>query len=276
MARKVLLDTTVQIERLFYPTSQQRQVEESLLDCEVYLSSTSFREFQASILSAFDYVIGTMREIEPDLPLDRVRVRLGDIIRFVATAPMYSVRDSTRVQLIVALVASSIGPSDSANAADIVDLLEGERTRYQKWRYFTIGYWPDDYDVRESDHYLDLCGCSVASEPHDPAASAPKRVSCNRATRSCDVLRVLDDHTAIVRAAAIAVSPRKPHVPEIAERAIAASQEWAFASLGEKLCWPLGDTIIGIEALATDSELYSRDGDQALIADAIGLTQFRV
>jgi hypothetical protein len=246
----VFLETTVQIERLFWGTPERRgQIQSHIAGKRCATSSYVFMEFNRTVLQDLLFVRSLIEQQAAELnPLECLR----DILRRLATSPPnVSGRSLRRCLLILDWFLGQAGLEglnrDQLLAA--VDL----RVTYLRAQFFRIpsvnGGW---VDIRENGCYSNATDCDLVKEGVNSANRVSQRLSCRREEARCCLVQFLqaDPNPQKLEAIREAFRSAKPeHRDNEALEALERVMETPAAALGERTCWRLGDCIIGLEAL---------------------------
>lgn len=263
----VFLETSVQVERFFSTEARRWAVEGAASSRPVYTSSTVFREFHGAMLSAFQHIADTLRDVSTG-----TLVRLSEVGRYVAESPgLYGERRAKRIVYVLSHLQDLLSDQEMHHPTDVADLCVAEIARFRRQRFFRVGLPGARQDVRTSGGYVDHVQCSVAAHPLDPSKRDAKRMSCDQRTRKCEVRGVLGSAVGCIEALPEEWHRRRPSNSVVAQR-VASWPDDAFTgdrAVGQSACWPLGDVVIAHECPA-NTVLMTKDRDFLYIVPEAG------
>jgi hypothetical protein len=247
------VETSIQYLRLLYRPDQQRAAEVVCSEYSLTTSQTVYREFFVGMIRAVKYVSSALRE----RPAISAKDGMAEVLAAVADL-FASDREKKRILLVLSNL--SAYSSDVMTADDLAHYADGELRRLMNSGFFVFGTSYDQrIDIRKNGGYLRTLACSVAESPVENGKSRP---SCNKITRSCEIRRALGESRHQLVPIAEGLRPdRKRQKDRLTE--ISSSDEAFFlgsAAIGERLCWPIGDVLIGLECPA-GATILTTDAD---------------
>lgn len=269
----LFLDTSAQVERLLGLEDRRAALDRLISDHDVFLSSTVFREFQVSVLQAYQFIADALR----DAPTG-VSQRFAEIQRVVVDHPgIYGVRQAKRIQLVLSNLMDELGDTGPLDPVDVADYCEGEQRRFRNWRFFTLRDASGWRDIRDVGTYIDNISCSVAREPLDPVKIDASLISCDKHTRACAVRSVLKDAKHVLLQLPGSWHTRRPKASFAAQEV--ARWKWnqfnGTQAIGQKLCWALADVLIAQEC-PRGATLVTTDVDFCEIGPVAGVNVLHI
>lgn len=236
-----LIDTSIQFVRLLYRRDQQLAAEACVEEYVPHLSQTVYREFFVGLVPAFRFVSSVLAE----RPNQSARSAMADLSRAMAD---FRGSDRERQKLLLVMALMQEVSTDDTKADDLAVYAMGELRRLQEYGFYVFGTsYARRRDVRETGSFLAPLGCSVADDLVDVGRVRP---SCNADTRTCHLRSALGGIKGdLVPLAEALRESRERHRDRLLQ--IAAKPDDWFArgprAVGQRLCWPIGDTLISLE-----------------------------
>ena len=259
--RKIFLETSIQIERIFASIKRREQIRDVLADATVFTSSYVFMEFRRAVLQAVAHVLTLVRQMQRD---GANVIDLSELMRIVAMGRSirFSVRTIQRVILVLSYILSAF-PTPFVESDTLIDYLELQLNWRLKELFFE--------GVSE---YITHTDCALV-RPEVPVGDyVQSRLSCNAKTATCALVSFLSQHQEKLRALEGALAAAPPN--EINPRTLTALKRInanVTKALGERTCWSLGDIIIALET-PDDAHIYTTDRHFDLICSVLGKQRF--
>ncbi|MFQ6044531.1 MAG: hypothetical protein ACE5PV_27070 [Candidatus Poribacteria bacterium] len=259
--RKIFLETSIQIERIFASIKRLKQIRDVLADATVFTSSYVFMEFRRAVLQAVAHVLTLVRQMQSDganvIDLSELmrKVAMGRSIRF-------SVRTIQRVILVLSYILSAF-PTPFVESDTLIDYLELQLNWRLKGLFFE--------GVSE---YITYTDCDLVRPDVPVGDYVQSRLSCNAKTSTCALVEFLSQHQEKLHALEGALAAAPPN--EINPRTLTALKRInanVTKGLGERTCWSLGDVIIALET-PDDAHIYTTDRHFDLICSVLGKQRF--
>lgn len=250
----VLLDTSVQIERMMGALAQQEALETHLALKAYRFVSTHyvFMEFQRAVLSDYVRVYHALLQHR----------NWEDAAYALRSGPLaYRSRALGRCLHILTRTMSS-SSLRLAHALETLQLHIQFELPARFWRQ--IEPRPDPIDC-------DLVAAGI--KRHAQQFTIADR--CRKEEATCHLPDFLSDHRAELQtiAAYLAAHPQVVKEQARLERLVRTVLADPRAALGQSSCWPLGDIIIALQALP-DAQVWTIDADFQPIAQALGLSLY--
>ncbi len=275
VGRPLFLETTIHIDRFWETVPRRRQIRRNLVGRRLFSSSYVFMEFQRTLLKDLVYVHSIV-ESDCDADADS-RVFLGELQRKLAKrGGDHGARSVVRSFQVVACILDHF-PLTVVNREELLEFL-----RYQ------IDFHRDKFfEVDLTEEFGDVVGVELSNvtdcdlvKDHLPVGDR-RRYFCRRPEADCHLPEFLERYAAVlheVHQAFIAASagPSRHGNPRLADalgRVKRQPVDWQHAK-GQKNCWPLGDTIIALEA-PVEAAIYTTDHHYELICDIVGRVRYR-
>ena len=259
--RKIFLETSIQIERIFGPLKRREQIRDVLVDATVFTSSYTFMEFRRTVLQAVAHVLTLVRQMQCD---GENIIDLSELMRKVARGRWirFSVRTIQRVILVLSDIISAF-PTPFLESNTLIDYLELQLNWRLKELFFE--------DVSE---YIICTDCDLVRPDVPVGDYMQSRLSCNAKIATCALVSFLSQHQERLHSLekALAAAP----TDEISPRTLAALKRInadVTKALGERTCWSLGDVIIALET-PDDAYIYTTDRHFDLICHVLGKQWF--
>lgn len=251
----VLLDTSLQIERLIGTLAQQEAIEAHLTLTPHRFVSTPyvFMEFQRAVLADYVRVYHALQQHK----------NWSDTAYTLRSGPLaYRPRALGRCLHILTqiIAANSLRPDNALEALQL-------QIQYELPAHF----W------RHVEPLHDLIGCDLVAAGVQVHANQRITVadSCRKEQAACYLSDFLAGHRAELRALVdyLAGHPQVVKEQIRLERLLLAVIDDPRAALGQSACWPLGDVIIALQALP-DAHVWTIDADFAPLLQALGLVRY--
>lgn len=251
----VLLDTSLQIERLMGAAIHRRAIEEQLATAAYHFVTSNyvFMEFQRSLLADYVRVYNTLRQY-PVWEEAAYALRSGPLA--------YRSRALGRCsQILVQIMSLSQTNPDYA-----LSLLKAT-IKYDLSARFWHRVEPLPDPIR-----CDLVAVGVRSHTTQRLTVAD---SCRKEQAACHLPDFLADHRVELQtiAAYLAAHPQVVKEQTRLERLVRTVIDDPRTALGQSSCWPLGDIIIALQALP-DAQIWTIDADFQALAQALGLSLY--
>lgn len=251
----VLLDTSLQIERLMGAAPKRRAIEEHLrtADCHFVTSAYVYMEFQRSLLADYVRVYNTLRQ-------HSVWEEAAYALRSGPLA--YRPRALGRcLQILVQTLSFSQTKHEHA-----LSLLKAT-IKYDLPARFWFHVEPRPDLIR-----CDLVAAGVTLQANQRFTIADR---CRKEEAACHLPDFLADHRPELQtiAAYLAAYPQAVKEQARLERLLRIMIDDPRAALGQASCWPLGDVIIALQALPS-ARIWTIDADFRPLAQALGLALY--
>lgn len=260
MKKKVFIETTIQIRRLFGGTEERQRIEALLADKYVVTSAYVFMEFRRTILQDFSLLRsiiqhGDKKEFES--------LSFSDILRMIAQCRTVLSSRALRRLLLVLASLDELFVSGSVSSRELVKLLTFQISYFEYEGFFDI--------IDEVVNYTDCDLAKITTPLGDKISS---RLSCNATKAQCQLAHFLSAHREELRRIKNAIENAPSKIKDA--RALTALQRIdadVSLVLGERTCWAIGDAIIALEAPA-DALIFSYDPHFEVICDGLKKTRF--
>ena len=261
MRKKIFVETTIHIERLFSDAERQAKISKNLKDAVFSTSSYVYMEFRRTMLQAISYVLSVARQM---LKEGQKNIDLVSLLRRLSagTAISFSLRNFQRVMLIYSYLLDHFS-TFIVPAAILIDYLEYNRDITIPERFF-----------ESIDEYINHTNCDLVSPGAPVGDYLHSRLSCNARKAKCALVSFLQQHQAELHQLELALAAAAPE--KVNPRTLAALKKInvdILKALGQRTCWHLGDVIIALEA-PDDAFLYTTDGHFDLICSVLGKQLF--
>jgi hypothetical protein len=271
--RKVFLETTIQLERFLENPERRATIRANLIDKELCTSSYVRMEFQRTLLKDLFYVRSVVAsDCKSD---DDSKVFLSELMRNLAHfGPEHSGRSVVRSLLVVACVLEcleKLPPIRPVTKAWLLDYLDLQIDAHRE-------------DFLEIDLIQEGGGICVAAESNsthcvlvDFPLGDRRSCHCRQEEAHCRLHAFLARNAdtlervrqAFEQAATGAHSASGRKTAEALGRVFDRQPvDWNTAK-GQQNCWPVGDTIIALEA-PEDAEIYTTDRHYDVICPVVG------
>lgn len=251
----VLLDTSIQIERMMGTLAKQEALETHLaLKSHRFVSTQYvFMEFQRAVLADYVRVYHALLQHR----------NWEDAAYALRSGPLaYRTRALGRCLHILTQImsSSSLRPAHALEALQLHIQFE-----------LPVRFW------RQVEPLPDPIGCDlVAAGIKRHAQRFTVADSCRKEQAACHLPDFLADHRVELQTIAAYLVAHPQVVKEQArlERLVRTVIDDPRSALGQSSCWPLGDIIIALQALP-DTQVWTIDADFQPIAQALGLSLYR-
>lgn len=252
----VLVETSIQIDRLIGSTTTQTAIEVHLATapCHFVSSPYIFMEFQRAVLADYGRVYHAILE----------RKNWNDAAHALRSGPLsYRPRALGRALHILTqtMVVSHL---ERENALELLRVQIQYDLPLRFWRLLQPIVDPIACD-------LVMVGVRPTTDQHFAIADV-----CHKESASCYLPEFLAGHHVELLAIAnyLGAHPNVLKDQVRLERLLQAVIDDPRAALGQAACWPLGDVIIVLQALPA-ALLWTRDADFQPLAQALGLTLYQ-
>jgi hypothetical protein len=261
MRKKIFVETTIHIERLFSDAERQAKISKNLKDAVFSTSSYVYMEFRRTMLQAISYVLSVARQM---LKEGQKNIDLVSLLRRLSagTAISFSLRNFQRVMLIYSYLLDHFS-TFIVPAAILIDYLEYNRDITIPERFF-----------ESIDEYINHTNCDLVRHSVPVGDYLHRRLSCNARSANCALVSFLQQHQAELHQLELALAAAAPE--KVNPRTLAALKKInvdILKALGQRTCWHLGDVIIALEA-PDDAKIYTTDGHFDLICSVLGKQLF--
>ena len=267
---QVFLETSIQIARLLQTRKRQETIRQNLLGKDIHTSLYVLMEFRRTILQDICFVHSIVEtECETDA---NAFILLSNLERELASGKgNYSVRSAKRSRLVTAAIMDEF-PFRRVSKSELLDFL-GLLIEQLESEFLEVDF-NDPITPEVPIHCLNETHCDLATDDFHCRVG---RMSCSRTNAKCSLLHFLEAHrdeVFKVRQAFEKAPNKKQDVKLMAavDRVIA-SDSWEIA-LGQKNCWPLSDTIIGLVA-PQNAPIYTLDHHFDVICEALGKERYK-
>jgi hypothetical protein len=251
----VLLDTSIQIERMMGALAQQEMLESHLaLKAHRFVSTHYvFMEFQRAVLSDYVRVYHALLQHR----------NWEDAAYALRSGPLaYRARALGRCLHILTQImsASSLRPAHALETLQLHIQFE-----------LPARFW------RQVEPLPNAIGCDlVTAGVKRHAQRFIIADSCRKEEATCHLPDFLADHRVELQsiAAYLVAHPQVVKEQTRLERLVRTVIDDPRTALGQSSCWPLGDIIIALQALP-DAQVWTIDADFQPIAQALGLSLYR-
>lgn len=266
----VYLDTSVVVDRWVGPRSTRKAIAQALEGKVVYTGSTVFREFQRVAIEPYRLVSDAIWEIPTSAAAGD---RLQDLIVSLSERRWGVGRLEGRVLRVCGALLLQWDACKVVTAEMLCGWLDSQIALLRDSQFFAIGWGENQYDLRVNGTYVDPTDCEVARVPLDPKVIGTRRISCNKATRSCSAADLLADNRSQIEV--FVDLGRRTTATTAARRSLAPPKGRPASSLGQRMCWPLGDLFVGLEC-PDHAVIWSRDSDFDAVCRATDTTWVRL
>lgn len=252
----VLLDTSIQIERLIGSATQQAEIEEHLAVAGFRFVSSHYvyMEFQRAVLADYIRIYNAIHQT-------KTWNDTAQALRSQALA--YRPRSLGRcLQILTQTMVLSHLERDNA-----LELL-----KVQIHHDLPMRFWRHVHPLADL-IACDLIVAGVTLLAHEQYTVADR---CRKETAACHLPDFLADHRSELRTIAdyLAAHPNVLKGQARVDRLLQTVIDEPRAVLGQSACWPLGDVIITLQALP-DAAIWSIDADFAHLTQALGLMLYQ-
>lgn len=256
-ARKIFIETSIQIERILGRRARKEQIQAALEGAKVSTSSYVWMEFRRTALQAMAYLLTIIRQMQQEGETD---ILFSELIKRVAagTAIRYSQRVLQRVLLAYGYILETF-PRSPVRATTLIDYLE-----------FNIEYVIPARFFQGIDEFIANTDCDLV-RPNVPVGDYfQSRLSCNTITAQCSIVDFLEHHQSELLALEHALAQASPDQinPSTLTTLRRVNHDLSKAK-GERTCWALGDIIIALEA-PNDTLIYTTDNHFDVLCAALG------
>jgi hypothetical protein len=261
-ARKIFIETSIQIERILGRRARQEKIQAALAGAKVSTSSYVWMEFRRTALQAMVYLLTIIRQMQQE---GETEILFSELMKRVATgtAISYSRRILQRVLLAYGYILETF-PRSPVRAITLIDYLEFNIERVIPARFF-----------QGIDEFITDIDCDLV-RPNVPVGDYFQgRFSCNAVIAQCSLVDFLERHKGELLALEHALAQANlGQINPSALRALRRVNKDVTKAKGERTCWALGDVIIALEA-PKDALIYTTDRHFEVICKAIGKQLFK-
>jgi hypothetical protein len=268
---KVFVETSIHIDRFWGLSERQALIRANLLNKEVCTSSYVLMEFQRTLIQDLFYAHSLVKTECDDADS---KTFLSDLARRLAQRRgRHGQRSVARANYVVALILEEFDQNEIPTSELLVFLLDQIATYRRK--FFFADPHRDEGKIACSNE----TECSLVRSPSEEIDEESFR--CLREKAGCRLHDFLASHAEKleeVRQAFATISTRKgkkqeSQTSESLFRILDQPVDWHKAK-GQGNCWPLGDTIIALEA-PQDAEIYTTDAHYRVICPIVGRSLFK-
>lgn len=274
--QEVFVETTSQILRLCGDSRQKEKIESFLsTSTTVYTSSTVYLEFLRTIVWAFQIVRRTIAESEP---CQDALIRLADIDRWLSeTTFAHSERQVRSLFKVTSALKEKYGQEYKITCGEVIEYIDGVINRLIKKWFFVFGTGSMKADIRQTGGFINLTNCELVEQAIKLDIPSRARLSCSAKDQSCSIYKLLAERKIDIQKVKVAfdlcTDDRKDKdaleaLDKVIDKVGTSFQKKATA-LGQRICWKLGDVIIGLECPA-GAKLLSSDKHFSVICPALG------
>jgi hypothetical protein len=262
---KVFLETTIQVRRFLESREKRSEIRANLLGKEVCTSSYVFMEFQRTLLQDLNFVRSVVASDRTTSVDGRVSLsRLMAEVRH--PRPDHRKRAVDRSLMVIERILE-IFKETRIKKLRLLDYLDGQIRKLHK------GFYEVDLTLEGGEILrvvcTDLTECTLARNG---------KCQCRREEAECQLPAFFAQHTGVIDRVRQAFEEaaqrsrgesRKPAMASAVERVVSEQPvDWQKAK-GQQNCWPIGDTIIALEAPA-DAAIYTTDHHFEVICPIVG------
>lgn len=273
-----LLDTSIQIKRLMSQGWKVNNLDSTWESVEPAASVYTWMEFKNSVIGALRFLISVLEEIKSAKCTgqdDLVKIRLGEVIQQLTFET--NIREKERRKSFASAYAAKLLEENEAfprirGVIEVIDQLKFEAEDLEKRWFF---FFPRNGEARQMP-VVDRVNCELG-RALSPLTDGRKLYHCRRDDLKCNVVQHIQ--TIPIQTISKAISDGSVRVRDTRLRngihavaeALAGGVIKRGSSMGEKLCFPLGDAIIVSKAREEKLGLVTADGDQRALADHWGV-----
>jgi hypothetical protein len=269
----VFVETTAQIMRLFGTQEIRNRMGAYLRGKRVWTSATVYMEFVRTMIRAFWVVKGTLEECEPD---HDALIRLGDIDRWLSDSNLvHSERQARLLFKVTAALKDNFPDEDDykVSCRQVTDYLDRQIETLLNRLFFLFEYGESQVDLRAAERFINLTNCGLMERLG--ADQSVERLSCNSKREVCSTHQLIfsrkDELESVKTAFAACEDERRDGAALEALEKIwreILEEGKVEKSLGEKICWKLGDVFIGMEC-PHEAHLLTKDKHFSIICPAL-------
>ena len=270
----IFVETPCQIRRLYGLPDERERIDLLLSNYDCYTSSMVYIEFKRIILETISLVLDSILEAKPD---KNAKVRLATISNMLANeVKIRGERMAKRALIIVGVIQQRFEYyDDDPTVEEVTQYLKSEIRRVAlHWFFVFSGEF-----IRDGQQYIDVISCPLATDDFLPGINITRRLSCRRNSKECNVRTLLRHRwlEVIKIRDAFKTYPkgcknRNDDLIECVRKVNHLLKKPANDnnSIGEKICWKLGDVIIGLQCPNSVSKICSLDRHFDVICPVLG------
>ena len=274
--KKYLLDTSIQIKRLTSQKWRENRLDSTWDEVEPATCMYSMMEFKNSVIGALDFLMDTLKEIRNrGSHKDSVKYRLEEVIIYLNSDSVIRERDR-RVRIAssyAAKICTELQTYDNPICLeDAILLLEMEAENLETEWFFI---YPTKNGWRKME-VINSIECYLA---HNKSPLSQGRIgyTCKKHAYECRITEFLDKEKVYNLANEIVegtVRIRDARLRKGANAIIAEETKDGMkegVSIGQKLCFPIGDCLIISKAKTHSMALITADKDQISMAHHLSI-----
>ena len=275
--KRYLLDTSIQIKRIVSEHWIEKKVDRIWDKYEPVVSGYTLMEFKNSLIAAVQYLISILEEIKDahgEASEDIVAIRLNEvIIQLAVETKKYT--GERRFKLATAIAAKTIDENKfyprKRRVEEVIDQLKAYGEDLEEWFYF----FPRNKKVYFAKK-IDQVECFLAIYK-SPIRDGLEGYRCKKNTNSCRMSQHSREnemttviHGILEKSLNINSSRTKEGVKNL-KKNIDNEKFIPYKSIGERLCWPVGDLVIVSTAKKNHLGIITLDKDQLSIAEYLDI-----
>ncbi len=268
---KYLIDTSIQIKRLIsqkWYISNHDSIWDEIIPITCFYS---LMEFKNTVIAALDYLSDVIAQIKEDSNMsDLVKIRLGEVIKELNIDSTYYERDR-RVRIANAYAVKMLEDYQHYSKPSAVDevllQLKCEALNLEEIGFYYIGRRGKSSRIKSIDKLNCELGKQISIVEHGRNA-----YTCRKEKFKCKISQFLCEKTNEQELHAITqrkIKIRDQRLKKGAKVIIEAIKKKSLkknTSIGQRMCFPLGDFLIVSKARKNDLGIFTADIDQFELA----------
>jgi len=263
---QVFLETSIQIDRFMRP-EREPVILYNLLNKQLHTSCYIFAEFKRTLLRDLRFVCAVAKD-QWGTEGER-EMRLSDLLDILSRARgVRSERRFRRFLWIASDLLRCFG-NDPLPVSDVLEWLDEHIDTFTE-EFFSVEFYESNEKVEEVQYHC-LHDCDLAKDDRHLGT-----MRCRREEARCSLSQFLAarrGHLLVVLRAMESASSKKRDDTAIRALTFVLGKNDFEKAKGQRNCWPLGDTIIALEA-PEDVPIYTLDHHFEVICEALGKERY--
>ena len=265
-----LLDTSIQVKRLISERWAKNRLDSIWKDVTPVASYYSLMEFKNSVIGSLKFLINVLNEIlNQNNDIDNVDVRLNEVIMFINMDSNIRTTDR-RVKLANAYASKLINENKlyprTRGIKEVIEQLEIEADNLQSFWFFHFSA----NGIPKKMKIINSISCHLGNNINP---LGKENYTCVKEKYHCKIFNFITQNNLCRLGPQVEKNEVKLNSSRLKKgihilcKKINDNEVTQNLSIGQVLCWPIGDGILGLKAKSEDIGIMTGDKDIITIAE---------